>query len=96
MGRFAGPAGGRPARWREAERLLEDAADIEKDVARLAELREVLPRMQGIAEQRNEAHKAEEKVKELDEAEAKTRRGAGRGAPTPWTWPATGRPRRSG
>ncbi len=30
----------------------------------MAELREVLPRMQVIAEQRNEAHKAEEKVKE--------------------------------
>ncbi|HVS38851.1 MAG TPA: SMC family ATPase, partial [Gemmataceae bacterium] len=52
-------------RWREAERLLETAADIERDVARLTELREVLPRMQIIAEQRNEVHKAEEKIKEL-------------------------------
>jgi DNA repair exonuclease SbcCD ATPase subunit len=67
-------------RWREAERLLENAADIERDVARLAELRDVLPRMQNIAEQRNEAHKAEEKVKEWTKqrqkhAEELTRRG---------------------
>ncbi len=48
----------------EAERLLEAAADIERDVRRLVELRDVLPRMQVIAEQRNEVHKAEEKVKE--------------------------------
>ena len=53
------------SRWREAERLLETAADIKKDVERLNELRDVLPRMQLIAEQRNEAHKTEEKVKEL-------------------------------
>ena len=32
--------------------MVEAAADIEKDVLRLAELRDVLPRMQVIAEQR--------------------------------------------
>ena len=52
-------------RWEEAERLLHDGASIEKDVERLRELRDVLPRMQVIAEQRNEVHKAEEKSKEL-------------------------------
>jgi DNA repair protein SbcC/Rad50 len=52
-------------RWEQAERLLQDGAAIEKDVERLRELRDVLPRLQVIAEQRNEVHKAEEKSKEL-------------------------------
>jgi DNA repair protein SbcC/Rad50 len=52
-------------RWEQAERLLHDGAAIEKDVERLRELRDVLPRLQVIAEQRNEVHKAEEKSKEL-------------------------------
>jgi exonuclease SbcC len=52
-------------RWEQAERLLHDGASIEKDVERLRELRDVLPRLQVIAEQRNEVHKAEEKSKEL-------------------------------
>ena len=52
-------------RWEQAEWLLGDAADIEKDVERLRELRDVLPRLQVIAEQRNEVHKADEKTKLL-------------------------------
>ncbi len=52
-------------RWEEAERLMHDAAAIEKDVERLRDLRDVLPRLQVIAEQRNEVHKADEKSKEL-------------------------------
>ena len=51
--------------WEQAERLLADAAAIENDVERLRDLREVLPRLQVIAEQRNEAHKADEKTKVL-------------------------------
>ncbi len=52
-------------RWEQAERLLGDAAAIEKDVDRLRDLRDVLPRLQVIAEQRNEVHKADEKTKQL-------------------------------
>ena len=52
-------------RWEQAERLLHDGASIERDVERLRQLRDVLPRLQVIAEQRNEVHKAEEKSKEL-------------------------------
>ncbi len=52
-------------RWEQAERLLHEGAAIEKDVERLRELRDVLPRLQVIAEQRNEVHKAEEKSKDL-------------------------------
>ena len=52
-------------RWEQAERLLGDAAAIEKDVDRLRELLDVLPRLQVIAEQRNEVHKADEKAKQL-------------------------------
>ena len=88
VGRLAVPVGrrraalaaGGAAAWRTA-------ADIEKDVERLRELRDALPRMQVIAEQRNEAHKAEEKVKELDKAEAKTRRGADAARPRPEAGP---------
>ncbi len=67
MGRAARSrlADARLRRWEQAERLLHDAAAIEKDVERLRELRDVLPRLQVIAEQRNEVHKAEEKSKEL-------------------------------
>ena len=61
-------------RWQQAERLLGDAAAIEKDVDRLRELRDVLPRLQVIAEQRNEVHKADEKTKDLTKAAAETRR----------------------
>ena len=52
-------------RWEQAERLLGDATAIEKDVDRLRDLRDVLPRLQVIAEQRNEVHKADEKTKQL-------------------------------
>ena len=58
-------------RWEQAERLLGDATAIEKDVDRLRDLRDVLPRLQVIAEQRNEVHKADEKTKQLTKAEAK-------------------------
>ena len=52
-------------RWEQAERLLGDATAIEQDVDRLRELRDVLPRLHVIAEQRNEVHKADEKTKQL-------------------------------
>jgi exonuclease SbcC len=56
---------------RKAEQVLADAAAIEKAVERLRELREVLPQMQVIVEQRGELHKSEEKTKELAKARKK-------------------------
>jgi exonuclease SbcC len=52
-------------RWEQAEWMLGDAAAIERDAERLRELRDVLPRMQTIVEQRNEVHKTDEKLKEF-------------------------------
>jgi exonuclease SbcC len=52
-------------RWEQARQVLADAADIERDVERLRELREVLPRVQTVIEQRGETHRSEMRTKDL-------------------------------
>jgi DNA repair exonuclease SbcCD ATPase subunit len=52
-------------RVREAEKLLADAVDIEKDAIRLSELRDVLPRLQTVLEQRGQIQESERKTTEL-------------------------------
>jgi exonuclease SbcC len=49
----------------QARKLMSEAADIEKDVARLRELREVLPHLHQIANLRNQVHESEAKAKAL-------------------------------
>lgn len=58
-------------RWQQAQQLLGDAPAIEKDVERLRELREVLPRLQDIVALRSQVHEAEGKSKELVRARQK-------------------------
>jgi exonuclease SbcC len=58
-------------RWQQAQQLLGDAAAIEKDVNRLRELREVLPRLQTILEQRARITGSEETGKKLLEQKEK-------------------------
>jgi DNA repair exonuclease SbcCD ATPase subunit len=58
-------------RWQQAQQLLGDAAAIEKDINRLRELREVLPRLQTILEQRSRITESEEKSKKLLEQKEK-------------------------
>jgi exonuclease SbcC len=53
-------------RWEQARKLCDDAAAIEQDVKRLAELRDVLPRMQTVVEQRGQIQKSELEAQELD------------------------------
>src|SRR5262249_52981129 len=52
-------------RWGQAQRLLTDAPAIERDVQRLQELRDVLPRLQTTLDQRNQIRTSEEKTKHL-------------------------------
>ncbi|HXG12760.1 MAG TPA: SMC family ATPase [Gemmataceae bacterium] len=52
-------------RWQQAQQLLANAADIEQAVTRLQELREVLPRLQTVIEQRGQIHESEAKTGEL-------------------------------
>jgi exonuclease SbcC len=58
-------------RWEQAQRLLSDAADIERQVERLRELREVLPRLHDIVRFRGETHTAEIKTKSLNQEKQK-------------------------
>jgi DNA repair protein SbcC/Rad50 len=46
-------------RWQVAQQLVADAAAIERDVQRLQELRDVLPRVQTVVEQRGQIHTME-------------------------------------
>jgi exonuclease SbcC len=52
-------------RWQRAGKLLEESAAIERDVERLRELREVLPRLREIVKQRGVIREAEIKGKEF-------------------------------
>jgi exonuclease SbcC len=52
-------------RWRHAGQLLEESAAIERDVERLRELREVLPRLREIVKQRGVIRDADVKCKDL-------------------------------
>ncbi len=52
-------------RWRQARDLLGDASAIESAVARLRELRDVLPRMRDLHAQRTRAHQARQEVERL-------------------------------
>jgi exonuclease SbcC len=52
-------------RWEQARQVLAAAADIERDLDRLRELREVLPRVQTVIEQRSELHQSELRTKDL-------------------------------
>ena len=58
-------------RCRQAEGLLAEAPAIEKAMARLSELREVLPHIQIIVEQGAAGHTAEERIKELVKVQQK-------------------------
>src|SRR5215831_7765832 len=53
-------------RWEQARKLLDDAATIEKDVQRLAELRAVLPRVQTAIEQHGQILTSEAESQELE------------------------------
>lgn len=53
-------------RWEQARKLLDEAAVIEQDVRRLAELRDVLPRLQTAIEQRGQIQKSEAESLDLD------------------------------
>jgi DNA repair exonuclease SbcCD ATPase subunit len=52
-------------RWQQAEQLLGDAPAIERDVDRLRELREVLPRLQTVHHQHSQLRDSDLKSKEL-------------------------------
>jgi DNA repair exonuclease SbcCD ATPase subunit len=52
-------------RWEQARRLLADAPAIERDVNRLRELREFLPRLQTVVQQQSEIRKSEATAREL-------------------------------
>jgi DNA repair exonuclease SbcCD ATPase subunit len=58
-------------RFNQAERLLGDAAAIERNAARLSELKAVLPSMELIANQRARVTQAERQLKDLDSARQK-------------------------
>lgn len=58
-------------RWQQAERLIGDAAAIERDAARLHELQTVLPRVQTVVEQRGQIRTSEAKTKELTDHKQK-------------------------
>src|SRR5262249_41440608 len=53
-------------RWEQARKLLDEAAAIEQDVRRLAELRDVLPRLQTAIEQRGQIQKSEAESQALE------------------------------
>jgi exonuclease SbcC len=53
-------------RYRQARKLLEEAATIEEDVKRLGELRDVLPRLETLVAQRGQIQESEAKSQELD------------------------------
>jgi exonuclease SbcC len=59
-------------RWHRAEELLEKSADIERDLERLHQLREVLPRMREIVKQRGTIRDVELTAKELLQEKEKT------------------------
>jgi exonuclease SbcC len=59
-------------RWRHAEQLLEKAADIERDLERLRELRQALPHLREIIKQRGTIRDAELTSKELLQQKEKT------------------------
>ena len=52
-------------RWQQAEALLNDAADIERDMERLRELRETLPHLQQLSNLRSIIHQTQLKITEL-------------------------------
>lgn len=54
-------------RWGEAQKLLGDAESIERDVTRLAELRDVLPRVQTVVEQRSQVQKSDADSQEYEQ-----------------------------
>jgi exonuclease SbcC len=58
-------------RWHDAGKLLEDSAAIERDVERLRELRDVLPRLREIVKQRGVIREADVKSKELGQEKKK-------------------------
>ena len=60
-------------RWQRAEQLLEKAADIERDLARLCELRAVLPHLREIIKQRGAIRDVELTRKELLQQKEKTK-----------------------
>lgn len=60
-------------RWERAERLLEKSADIERDLERLRELREVLPHLREIIKQRGTIRAAELAAKSLEQEKQKAR-----------------------
>jgi exonuclease SbcC len=58
-------------RWLNEQQLLTDAAAIERDVNRLEELREVLPRVRTVIEQKGQIHESDAKSQELDRQKQK-------------------------
>ena len=62
-------------RWERAHRLLAESADIERDVERLRELREVLPRLKNIIGQRGTIRDADLKTKDFTKEKQKLRDG---------------------
>jgi exonuclease SbcC len=52
-------------RWEQARKLVADSEAIEKDLKRLHELHDVLPRLQTVVEQRGEIQKSEQTTQEL-------------------------------
>jgi exonuclease SbcC len=58
-------------RWQRAGQLLENAADIERDVERLRDLRDVLPKLKEIVKQRGTIRDAELAMKGLLQEKAK-------------------------
>jgi DNA repair exonuclease SbcCD ATPase subunit len=60
-----GRLGQATARWQEAQGLLAEAAAIERDVARLAELRQVLPHLETVLGQRGQVQDSERKAAEV-------------------------------
>jgi exonuclease SbcC len=62
-------------RWEQAQKLLDDAAAIEQDVRRLAELRDVLPRVQTVIEQRGQIQKSTAASQELEKRRVKLNEG---------------------
>jgi DNA repair exonuclease SbcCD ATPase subunit len=53
-------------RWQQAERLLAEGAAIERDLARLHELRIVLPHLQTAVEQRGQIQQSDRQAAEID------------------------------
>jgi exonuclease SbcC len=54
--------GGLRQKWQQSQALVAEADAIEKDAARLRELREVLPHLETVFKQRQQAHQAETKI----------------------------------